>query len=382
MIVINVPTLRVITNTQFGSARLKAIVDEIEGAATVLQRAWRKRKERAACTAQLAAMLAAKRARLAAKASAARLLTEAWRKRKERVACTAQLAAMLAAKRARLAAKASAARLLTEAWRKRKERVACTAQLAAMLAAKRERQAAKRAACSANSDEAWKVVLSSARRQRIAPTGVVNPSQPTPQPTPQPARRIRFSEVPGTPGCEGFVDSGPSTGSSMSSGSSMPRSKGSSMSSGSSMVSASSSVSSRSSSRSRTSSSSVVSSSSVRHTGGAGAMVRKKAVDMDWLTSKDDEICGIIALMEKNYSQKIQRSAFDSDRDFLAKVLVLVLMEMEMEPIAIQGIGTYNLALLVATKYYGKLTNTPERALFNTPLDAFRALQSVSPVAE
>ena len=57
-------------------------------------------------------------------------------------------------------------------------------------------------------------------------------------------------------------------------------------------------------------------------------MVRKKAVDMDWLTSKDDEICGIIALMEKNYSQKIQRSAFDSDRDFLAKVLVLVLMEM------------------------------------------------------
>ena len=67
---------------------------------------------------------------------------------------------------------------------------------------------------------------------------------------------------------------------------------------------------------------------------------------------------------------------------FMKRVLQFVLEEMEEEPISPKGMSTYDLTLLIATKYYGKLTNTPEQPLFQTPAAAWKALRGVSPISE
>ena len=71
-----------------------------------------------------------------------------------------------------------------------------------------------------------------------------------------------------------------------------------------------------------------------------------------------------------------------SDRRFLVLSLDFVMADREEDPITTKGMSTWDLALLVATKYYGKVTNTPDRAMFETPAAALSALQRVSPVAE
>lgn len=67
-----------------------------------------------------------------------------------------------------------------------------------------------------------------------------------------------------------------------------------------------------------------------------------------------------------------------NERGFLIAVLQIVLTQMELPMMTTKGMGVYDLALLVATKYYGKVTSTPEQPLFSTPAIALQHLAEVS----
>ena len=101
-------------------------------------------------------------------------------------------------------------------------------------------------------------------------------------------------------------------------------------------------------------------------------------VDVAYVERKDEEMKCIHRLLLGNFPQ-IQRSSYR--KDFIA-ALTIILEEMEEEPIVTKGKDVHELALLAASKFYGKLTNSPKVPLFQTPKAAIVALRRVSPIAE
>ena len=298
-----------------------------------------------------------------------------------------------------------AATLLVAAMRRRAVRVALTAKLARLVA----ERVAKRAAAAKHAatapldpedaaspppptpagDAPWSVVPSS--RRSVAPRERAD--NPPPQTL---SKRISFSDArvmgllevqsvpseidPESPGSSGGSSRRSRSGS-RSSNSSSARSVASSRSSASS--SAPSSARSVASSRSSASSSAPSSARSVAPPNIADeAIVTSNPafgnVDVAYVERKDVEMKSIHRLLLGNFPQ-IQRSSYR--KDFIA-ALTIILEEMEEEPIVTKGKDVHELALLAASKFYGKLTNSPKVPLFQTPKAAIVALRRVSPIAE